>query len=60
MASQTAGLLTFARMSVLEQQAASGQGPERRTRAAQAERQRLAAIPGMVHPHEQAEEAMGD
>ncbi len=47
-------------MSVLEQQAASGQGPERRTRAAQAERQRLAAIPGMVHPHEQAEEAMGD
>ncbi|KAK9840628.1 hypothetical protein WJX81_005548 [Elliptochloris bilobata] len=26
----------------------------------EAERQRLAAIPGMVHPHEQAEEAMGD
>ena len=26
----------------------------------QAERERLAAIPGMVHPHEQAEETMGD
>lgn len=37
-----------------------GQPPLIAAMGVQAERQRLAAIPGMVHPHEQAEEVMGD